>query len=131
MFCFVFNLSTVIALSAISMPNRARPGNDHPLTGLRRLRYLGHTGDGIECKSPLLTGRRLKIRYATPTTTTMTLHVNDVSQSVTFPGTGAWSGQDAYSEITVPLTIPDNAIVQLVRGPGDGAVNLDCLKGEK
>ena len=91
--------------------------------------YIGVTGDGIECQSPLLTGKQLKIRYSVPTTTTMTLTVNGQAQKLTFPATGAWDGEGAYAELTVPVAIPENAVVQLRRGPADGAVNLDCLKG--
>ena len=59
----------------------------------------------------------------------MTLTVNGQAQKLTFPATGAWDGEGAYAELTVPVAIQENAVVQLRRGPDDGAVNLDCLKG--
>ena len=111
------------------MLGRAHVYNDPAASGGAIVGFIGNVGDGIECKSPLLAGQQLKIRYATPVTATMTLHVNDTTRQITFPATGLWSGEGAYEELTVPVAIPTNAVIQLQRAPGDGAVNFDCLKG--
>lgn len=102
---------------------------DPAASGGAAIGYLGAEGDGIECQSPLLAGQQLRIRYSVPTTTSMTLTVNGQPHQVVFPATGAWDGEGAYAELTVPVAIPEKAVVQLRRGPGDGPVNLDCLKG--
>jgi hypothetical protein len=73
----------------------------------------------------------LKILYAAGTDATLTLQVNGISHEITFPATGAWNGEGAYAVVTVSVAIPENAVVKLWRGPNDGTVNLDCLKGEK
>ncbi len=108
-----------------------RSYNDPEASGQAAIGWIAYAGDGIECQSPLLTGQHLKIRYAAETEATMTLVVNGVSHAVTFPATGAWNGEGAYAVVTVSVAIPENAVVKLWRGPNDGAVNLDCLKGEK
>ena len=90
--------------------------------------WLRATGDGIACRSALLTGQRLTVCYAAETAATLILQVNDNSEEISFPATGGWG---TYKELTVPMVIRENAVVQLRRGPGDSAVNLDWLKGEK
>ena len=92
--------------------------SDPAASGGSAVGFLGHVGDGIECRSPLLTGRGLKIRYAALVTTTLTLQVNNVVQRITFPATGDWSGEDAYGELTVPVVIPEKAVVEPAAWPG-------------
>ncbi len=104
---------------------------DPAASGSAAVGWITNISDGIECQSPLLTGRFLKILYAAGTDATLTLQVNGISHEITFPATGAWNGEGAYAVVTVSVAIPENAVVKLWRGPNDGTVNLDCLKGEK
>lgn len=112
-----------------TMLGKVRTYKDTAASGGVGVGAIGTVGDGIECRSPLLTGRQLKIRYAARNATTMTLDVNEATQQVAFPSTGYWTGEGAYAEVTVSVVIPENAVIKLRRAPGDGAVNLDGLKG--
>ncbi len=102
---------------------------DPAASGSAGVGFLGHTGDGIECQSPQLTGQQLKIRYAALVAATLTLEVGGKKQKISFPATCAWAGNYAYSYLTVDAPIPEKAIVRLVREADDGAVNLDVLRG--
>jgi hypothetical protein len=102
---------------------------DPAASGASAVGFIGHIGDGIEFQSSLLTGQQLKIRYAALNKATLTLEIEGKRQKVTFPATGAWSGDYAYSYVTVDVLIPEKVTVKLFRDEGDGAVNLDVLAG--
>ena len=103
----------------------ARPYDDGAASGGQGIAFISELGAGFSITN-VQAGSSLDVTYASQLSGNISYSINGADAgNIAFTSTGNWTG--TYNTVSVDVTIPENATIEIFYDSGDSAMNVDKL----